>query len=243
MRRRAHGAYDEGRWEAAYRTFAVLRQGRRRAARIAWRCTDRPVLYARVQASDHSACRWNSLAAALPPVPFASTLEWQRPTTPMRPAAADAVPPTRGDDLSAQRTFDTRPPCTDIGGPRRPFRICPGRNPRRRRRAWPCAGRRPSVERRTTSAPLPLPHSAPPPRFRRSRTASTGRASRLTGTPGRWPARFTGHDRRRSSIAQLDLHRRAGGREPPQRRLLMADTARRRPRGARGVGNRRRYGE
>src|SRR4051812_21753325 len=58
---RAHGAYDEGRWEAAYRTFAVLADGgNTEAARIAWLMHRHgPALYrTALPASDAQRMRW-----------------------------------------------------------------------------------------------------------------------------------------------------------------------------------------
>ena len=86
---RAHDAYDEGRWEAAYRTFAALADGGdAEAARIAWLMHRHgPALYrTALPASDTQRVRWQQISAAAVPLPFrsTSTLAWQR--------AADADP-------------------------------------------------------------------------------------------------------------------------------------------------------
>jgi len=100
---RAHGAYDEGRWEAAYRNFAALADGGDvEAARIAWLMHRHgPALYrTALPASDAQRVRWQQISATVVPLPFrsASTLAWQRAAgaDPSRlPADAGANPARR----------------------------------------------------------------------------------------------------------------------------------------------------
>jgi hypothetical protein len=74
----AQRAYDEGRWEAAYRTFAALADvGDAEAARIAWLMHRHgPSLYRTVlPASDAQRLRWQHLSATVVPLPFRSTVD------------------------------------------------------------------------------------------------------------------------------------------------------------------------
>ena len=71
----AHGAYDHGRWEAAYRTFAALADsGDAEAARIAWLMHRHGLALYRtaLPASDAQRARWQQISATAVPLPFRS---------------------------------------------------------------------------------------------------------------------------------------------------------------------------
>jgi len=99
----AQRAYEEGRWEAAYRAFAVLADlGDAEAARIAWLMHHHglPLYRTVLPASDAQRLRWQHLSATVAPLPFRSmaTLAWQPLADvdpPRRPAAAGTDQPRR----------------------------------------------------------------------------------------------------------------------------------------------------
>ena len=71
----ARRAYDEGRWEVAYRTFAALADGGdAEAARVAWLMHRHgPSLYRTVlPASETQRLRWQRFSASVVPLPFRS---------------------------------------------------------------------------------------------------------------------------------------------------------------------------
>jgi hypothetical protein len=99
----AQHAYEEGRWEAAYRQFAALADdGDAEAARVAWLMHRHglPLYRTVLPASEPQRIRWQQLSGAVAPLPFRpmSTWAWQ-PAVDVdpsrRPAAAGIDPPRR----------------------------------------------------------------------------------------------------------------------------------------------------
>lgn len=100
----AHRAYEQGRWEAAYSTFAALADsGDAEAARIAWLMHRHgPALYrTELPASDAQRARWQQISATAVPLPFrsASMLAWQHADD----AGSSRVPAVAGADNPRRR--------------------------------------------------------------------------------------------------------------------------------------------
>ena len=95
----AQRAYDEGRWETAYRTFATLADvGYADAARIAWLMHRHgPSLYRTVlPASDAQRLRWQHLSATVVPLPFRSmSMLASQPVAGIDPSRRPATAGTR----------------------------------------------------------------------------------------------------------------------------------------------------
>ena len=98
----ARQAYEDGRWEAAYRQLAALADdGDAEAARIAWLMHRHglPLYRTVLPASDAQRLRWQHLSAKVTPLPFRSMSTWAfQPVVdvdPSRIPAAAGIDPTR----------------------------------------------------------------------------------------------------------------------------------------------------